>query len=130
MRIDAGNGVIETGNIYWGPAIARSAVATEAFYLHAAHVFELGYRRYEWKCNDLNEPSKRAARRFGMVQEGLFRQHMVAKGANRDTAWFALTDADWARERPVFEAWLDGIGPDGQQSQRLEDVRKRVHGQA
>ena len=129
MRITPEHGVIEIGNILWGPAIARSAVTTEAFFLHAQHVFALGYRRFEWKCNDGNEPSKRAARRFGMRFEGVFRQHMVVKGANRDTAWFAMTDGDWAREASVFAAWLDGVGRDGQQSERLEDVRERMRGE-
>ena len=126
MRIVPEHGVIETGSILWGPAIARSAVTTEAFFLHAEHVFTLGYRRYEWKCNDENEPSKRAARRFGLRFEGVFRNHMVVKGRNRDTAWFAMTDEDWGRERRVLEAWLDGCGADGQQSARLEEVRERM----
>ncbi len=107
MRIDAVNGVIELGSILWGPAIARSRVATEAFFLAAQYAFDtLGYRRFEWKCNDLNEPSKRAAKRFGFAAEGLFRQHMVVKGRNRDTAWFAMTDADWAAIKPNYLAWL------------------------
>ena len=129
MRIDADHGTIETGNIFWGPAIARSAVTTEAFLLHALHVFALGYRRYEWKCNALNGPSRRAAQRFGLRYEGTFRNHMVVKGQNRDTAWFAMTDGDWAREASVFAAWLDGVGRDGQQSERLEDVRERMRGE-
>lgn len=129
MRIDTAHGVIETGSIFWGPAIARSAVTTEAFFLHAAHVFALGYRRYEWKCNALNAPSRRAALRFGFTYEGTFRQHMVVKGLNRDTAWFAMTDGEWEREARVFAAWLDGCGADGQQSERLEDVRTRLDGE-
>lgn len=108
MRIDTANGVIEIGNILWGPAIARSRVTTEALYLFASHAFDtLGYRRFEWKCNNLNEPSKRAATRFGFVFEGIFRQHMVAKGKNRDTAWYAITDGDWPRLKAAYEAWLD-----------------------
>lgn len=108
MRITPEHGVIEVGGIYWGPAIARSRVATEALYLHAKHAFEdLGYRRFEWKCNDLNAPSKRAAIRFGFAYEGLFRQHMWTKGANRDTAWFAMIDADWPALRAAYERWLD-----------------------
>ena len=107
MRIVPEHGVIEIGNILWGPAIARTRVATEAFYLAARYVFEdLGYRRFEWKCNDLNEPSKQAALRFGFTYEGLFRQHMWAKGANRDTAWFAMIDKDWPRIRAAYERWL------------------------
>lgn len=107
MRIDPVHGVIEIGNILWGPAIARGRVATEALYLHARYVFEtLGYRRFEWKCNALNEPSRRAALRFGFQYEGLFRQHMVVKGRNRDTTWFAMTDGDWPRLKAGYEAWL------------------------
>ena len=108
MRIDPAHGVIEIGNILWGPAIARSRIATEALYLSARYVFDdLGYRRFEWKCNNGNEPSKRAAQRFGFTFEGLFRQHMVQKGRNRDTAWFAMTDTDWPRLRAGYEAWLE-----------------------
>ena len=108
MRIEPVHGVIEVGNILWGPAIARTRVATEALHLHAAYVFDtLGYRRFEWKCHNMNEPSKRAALRFGFTFEGVFRQHMVTKGRNRDTAWFAMTDGDWrGRLRAGYEAWL------------------------
>jgi RimJ/RimL family protein N-acetyltransferase len=107
MRITPEHGVIEIGNILWGPAIRRTRVATEALYLAARYVFDdLGYRRFEWKCNDLNEPSKRAARRFGFGFEGVFRQHMWVKGANRDTAWFAMLDRDWPRLRAAYERWL------------------------
>lgn len=121
MRIDPIHGVIEIGNILWGPAIARSAVATEALYLFARHAFDLGYRRFEWKCNNANEPSKRAAERFGFSFEGIFRQHMVVKGKNRDTAWFAMTDQDWPRLRAGYEAWLrpENFGADGQQRSKL-----------
>lgn len=107
MRIDPVHGVIEIGHILWGPAIARSRIATEALFLFAAYVFDtLGYRRFEWKCNNFNEPSKRAAQRFGFTPEGVFRQHMIQKGRNRGTAWFAMTDADWPRLRAGYEAWL------------------------
>ncbi|MDQ0471110.1 GNAT family N-acetyltransferase [Labrys wisconsinensis] len=122
MRIDAANGVVEIGNILWGPAIARSRVATEALMLAARYVFEeLGYRRFEWKCNDANEPSKRAALRFGFRFEGVFRQHMVVKGANRDTAWFAMLDGEWPALRAAYGAWLDPANFDaaGQQKTRL-----------
>jgi RimJ/RimL family protein N-acetyltransferase len=124
MRMDPANGVIEIGNILWGPAIAGTRVATEALYLHARHVFDdLGYRRFEWKCHDLNAPSKRAALRFGFAFEGVFRQHMVHKGANRDTAWFAMIDRDWPALRARFEAWLDPGNFDtaGRQRRRLQD---------
>jgi RimJ/RimL family protein N-acetyltransferase/GNAT superfamily N-acetyltransferase len=118
MRIDQANGVIETGNILFGPRLARTRGATEAIYLQARHAFEdLGYRRFEWKCNDLNEPSKRAALRFGFTYEGLFRQHMVVKGKNRDTAWFAMLDHEWPARRRAFERWLapDNFDTDGRQ---------------
>ncbi|RYE10789.1 MAG: N-acetyltransferase [Hyphomicrobiales bacterium] len=108
MRITPEHGVIEIGGIYWGPAIARGRVTTEALFLHACYIFdELGYRRFEWKCNDLNEPSKAAARRFGFTFEGVFRQHMIVKGQNRDTAWFAMLDSEWPALKARFERWLD-----------------------
>ena len=122
MRIEPSHGVIEIGHILWGPAIARTRVATEALYLFASYAFDtLGYRRFEWKCNNLNEPSKRAAQRFGFTFEGIFRQHMVTKGRNRDTAWFAMTDGDWTRLRAGYEAWLqpENFGPDKGQKSRL-----------
>jgi RimJ/RimL family protein N-acetyltransferase len=122
MRIDPVHGVIEIGSILWGPAIARSRIATEALYLFATYAFDtLGYRRFEWKCNDLNEPSKRAALRFGFTFEGVFRHHMVAKGRNRDTAWFAVIDSDWPRLKAGYQAWLrpDNFDKAGQQRSKL-----------
>ncbi|AVA22532.1 MULTISPECIES: GNAT family protein [unclassified Rhizobium] len=122
MRIDPVHGVIEIGSILWGPAIARSRVTTETLYLFASYVFDtLGYRRFEWKCNNLNEPSKRAAERFGFTFEGIFRQHMVAKGKNRDTAWYAMIDADWPRLKAGYERWLspENFDEAGQQKIRL-----------
>lgn len=122
MRIDTVHGVIEIGNILWGPAIARTRVATEALFLIAEYVFEeLGYRRLEWKCDDRNDASKRAASRFGFRYEGFFRKHMVVKGCNRDTAWFAMTDTDWLRLAAGYRAWLDpaNFGPDGRQLSTL-----------
>jgi RimJ/RimL family protein N-acetyltransferase len=107
MRIEPAHGVIEVGSILWSPNMQRSPAATEAIALFATYVFEgLGYRRFEWKCNDLNVPSKRAAIRLGFSYEGLFRQHMVVKGQSRDTAWFAMTDLDWARLKPAYQRWL------------------------
>ncbi|HHY50806.1 MAG TPA: GNAT family N-acetyltransferase [Alphaproteobacteria bacterium] len=107
MRIVPEHGVIEIGSIYWGPDIARTRLATEALYLFARYVFDtLGYRRFEWKCNNRNEPSKRAAQRFGFQFEGVFRQHMIQKGENRDTAWFSMLDGEWQRLRPEYERWL------------------------
>ena len=126
LRIDPANGVAETGHIFYGARIARTPVTTEAFYLHARHLFDdLGYRRYEWKCNDLNEPSKRAALRFGMQSEGVFRQAAIVKGRNRDTAWFALIDKDWPRVRAGFERWLasGNFDAEGRQLKRLEELR-------
>jgi RimJ/RimL family protein N-acetyltransferase len=107
LRIEPRHRVIEVGNIIFTPALQRSIGATEAMYLMARHAFEdLGYRRYEWKCNALNEPSRRAALRLGFMFEGVFRQHMIIKGRNRDTAWFAMLDSEWPLRRPNFEQWL------------------------
>ena len=127
MRIDSNSGVIEIGNIYWGPLVSRKPAATEAQFLFAKYVFDvLGYRRYEWKCHALNEPSKRAAVRFGFKFEGVFRQHLVFKGGNRDTAWFSIIDKEWPALREAYEAWLDPSNFDatGEQKRRLEDFRK------
>lgn len=126
MRIEPVHRVIEVGNILYTPAMQRSIGATEAQYLFARYVFdELGYRRYEWKCNDLNAPSKRAALRYGFVFEGIFRQHMIAKGRNRDTAWFAMLDADWPACRAAFERWLDpaNFDAEGRQKRGLAELR-------
>jgi RimJ/RimL family protein N-acetyltransferase len=107
MRIDAPNGVVEVGNILLSPRLQRTTAATEAMCLMARHIFEtLGYRRYEWKCNAENLPSRRAAERLGFHYEGTFRQHMVVKGRNRDTAWFALLDREWPARKLAFEQWL------------------------
>lgn len=125
MRIDPTNGAIEIGNIYWGPSLSRSVRATEAFYLFARHVFDdLGYRRYEWKCNDRNEPSKRAAERFGFTFEGVFRQHLIVKGENRDTAWFSILDREWPALKGAFDAWLDpgNFDKEGRQKVRLKTL--------
>jgi RimJ/RimL family protein N-acetyltransferase len=126
MRIEPAHGVIEIGNILWGAQMARSRLSTEAFYLAARYSFDtLGYRRFEWKCNDRNEPSKAAALRFGFTFEGLFRQHMVVKGVNRDTAWFSMLDHEWPSIRAGFERWLDPANFDanGQQRARLATSR-------
>jgi RimJ/RimL family protein N-acetyltransferase len=119
MRITPEHGVIEIGNILWGPRIARTRIATEALHLFARHVFDdLGYRRFEWKCNAANEPSRRAALRFGFAFEGIFRQHMVVKGRNRDTAWFAITDQDWPAIRAGMERWLAPENFDAEERQK------------
>ena len=113
--------VIEVGNItLYTPALQRTIGATEAQYLFAAYVFDtLGYRRYEWKCNDLNAPSKRAALRYGFTFEGVFRQHMMVKGRNRDTAWFSMLDSEWPRRREAFERWLDPANFDSAGRQKI-----------
>ena len=126
MRIEPAHGVIEIGNILWGPQISRTRISTEAFFLHARYVFdELGYRRFEWKCNDRNEPSKAAAARFGFTFEGVFRQHMVVKGVNRDTAWFSIVDREWPAIRAAFERWLDPSNFDSTGRQRTKLAAKR-----
>lgn len=122
MRIEPAHGVIEVGYVYWGPTVARTRLATETLYLLARHIFDdLGYRRFEWKCNNSNEPSKRAAQRFGFTFEGVFRQHMIAKGGNRDTAWFAMLDGEWPALRAEYERWLspDNFDAEGKQKSRL-----------
>jgi RimJ/RimL family protein N-acetyltransferase len=107
MRFTPEHGVIEIGHILWGPGLAQTRMATEALYLHARYVFEtLGYRRFEWKCNAQNAPSRAAALRFGFSFEGVFRQHMMVKGQNRDTAWFSMLDSEWPRLKQGFESWL------------------------
>jgi RimJ/RimL family protein N-acetyltransferase len=107
MRITPDHGVIEIGNILWGPDMAATRMATEAFFLHACYVFDtLGYRRFEWKCNVLNGPSRRAALRFGFRFEGVFRQHMIVKGQSRDTAWYGMLDHEWPRIKQHVERWL------------------------
>lgn len=126
MRIDTTHGVIEIGHILWGPAIARTRVATEAFQLFASYVFDhLGYRRLEWKCNDRNEPSKKAAARFGFTFEGVFRDHMVVKGENRNTAWFSITAGEWPARSAALTAWLDPSNFDeaGRQRRSLQACR-------
>jgi RimJ/RimL family protein N-acetyltransferase len=120
LRIDPGNGVIEVGHIVLSPALQRRPAATEAIYLLMRRVFdELGYRRFEWKCDALNAPSRAAASRFGFRYEGCFRQAIVYKGRNRDTAWFAIVDRDWPRLKACFERWLDPANFDGAGKQRV-----------
>jgi len=126
MRIVPNWATCEVGSIWYAPALKRTRVATEAMYLMARHVFEdLGYRRYEWKCDALNAASQSAARRLGFSYEGLFRQHMIYKGRNRDTAWYAMIDQDWPRIKTGFEAWLDpgNFDADGNQKAGLAHLR-------
>jgi RimJ/RimL family protein N-acetyltransferase len=107
MRIEPAHRCIEVGSILYTPLLQRTAGATEAMYLMARYVFEdLGYRRYEWKCNSLNEPSRRAALRLGFTFEGIFRQHMIVKGQNRDTAWYSMLDTEWPERKTRFDRWL------------------------
>ncbi|TRL30288.1 GNAT family N-acetyltransferase [Methylosinus sporium] len=108
LNIEPANRAIEVGGVLYSPALQRSAAATEAQYLFAAHAFEtLGCRRYVWKCDNANEKSKAAALRLGFSPEGLFRQHMIVKGRNRDTAWFSMLDSEWPARKAAFEAFLD-----------------------
>jgi RimJ/RimL family protein N-acetyltransferase len=128
MEIRPAARVIEIGNIVYSPRLQRTPAATEAQYLMARHVFDdLHYRRYEWKCNALNEPSRRAAERLGFTYEGTFRQHMIVKGRNRDTAWYAMLDSEWPAIREAFERWLapDNFDSDGRQKVGLAAMRKR-----
>ncbi len=126
MRISPEMGSIEVGHIHYSPRLKQRPAATEAMYLMMRRVFdELGYRRYEWKCDALNAPSRRAAERLGFTYEGTFRQHLVTKGRNRDTAWYSIIDAEWPAINDAFEAWLDPSNFDsrGKQRKRLEAFR-------
>jgi RimJ/RimL family protein N-acetyltransferase len=127
MRIDPANGVIEIGNLNFSPAMQRNPVATEAMFLMMRRAFdELGYRRYEWKCDSLNAPSRAAAERLGFTYEGLFRQAVVYKGRNRDTAWYSILDSEWPALKAAFERWLGPANFDasGRQKERLADLTK------
>jgi RimJ/RimL family protein N-acetyltransferase len=122
MEIRPANRVIEVGNIIYGAPLQRTPLGTEAQYLLTRYAFEtLGYRRYEWKCNALNAPSRRAAERFGFTYEGTFRQHMIVKGRSRDTAWFSIIDSEWPARRLAFERWLsaENFDADGRQKVSL-----------
>jgi RimJ/RimL family protein N-acetyltransferase len=125
LRIDRANRVIEVGGILYAPRLQRTAAATEAMYLMARHAFEdLGFRRYEWKCNALNLPSRAAAARLGFTFEGIFRQHMIVKGRTRDTAWFSMLDSEWPARKAAFERWLDPSNFDADGRQREPLARK------
>jgi RimJ/RimL family protein N-acetyltransferase len=131
MRMDPANGVIEVGWINYSPLLQRTPAATEAMYLLARRVFdELGYRRYEWKCDTRNAPSRTAAERYGFTFEGVFRQAVVTKGRNRDTAWYSMLDHEWPAIRAGYEAWLDpsNFTVDGSQRARLADCIARERG--
>ena len=129
LRIDRGMGTIEVGHLRFSSLLQRKPAATEAMYLLMRRAFELGYRRYEWKCDVLNAPSCAAALRLGFRFEGIFRQARVNKGRNRDTAWFSITDREWTALRSAFERWLDPANFDAQGNQltRLSDLTAEVH---
>jgi len=119
MRIEPAHGVVEVGNILLSPILQRTTAATEAMYLMARHIFDdLAYRRYEWKCNAQNQPSRRAAQRLGFTYEGIFRQHLVVKDRNRDTAWFSMLDHEWPARKQAFESWLSPANFDESGNQR------------
>lgn len=125
MRADPPHRVIEIGNVLFGEGLRRTRAGAEAVYLIARHAFEeLGYRRLEWKCNDLNAASRNAALRYGFVFEGVFRQHMMVKGRNRDTAWYSMLDREWTKRKEAFEAWLapDNFDAEGRQLQSLAEL--------
>ena len=119
LRIDVKNGVIEVGHINYSPLLQRTRAATEAMYLMMKRAFELGYRRYEWKCDSLNAPSRAAAQRLGFSFEGIFRQAVTYKRRNRDTAWYAMIDSEWPELDRAFTRWLDPGNFDAQGRQRL-----------
>jgi len=126
LRIEPKIGSIEVGHIHFSPSMQKTPAATEAMFLMMQRAFdELGYRRYEWKCDGLNGPSKKAAQRFGFTAEGVFRQCTMYKGRNRDTAWFSIIDAEWPQLKQAYIAWLDpnNFDADGRQLKRLEDFK-------
>jgi len=126
LRIQPQHGVVEVGAISYAPCLQKTPAATEAMYLMMRQVFEVwGYRRYEWKCDDLNAASKRAAERLGFSYDGLFRQAIIYKGRNRDTAWYSILDKDWPPIKAALEAWLDpaNFDADGRQQRSLADLR-------
>jgi RimJ/RimL family protein N-acetyltransferase len=125
QRIDPANGVVEVGNVHFAPPLSRCVAATEAMYLMMRHAFDdIGYRRYEWKCDSLNAKSRAAAERLGFRFEGIFRQAVVYKGRNRDTAWYAIVDGEWPALKARFERWLAPANFDenGRQRRRLRDA--------
>jgi RimJ/RimL family protein N-acetyltransferase len=132
LRIDPPNGAIEVGHLAFSPLMQRTPVATEAMYLMMRNAFELGYRRYEWKCDALNARSRRAAERLGFTFEGIFRQAIVYKHRNRDTAWYSVLDREWPALDAAFRSWLDPVNftADGEQRQSLESLRVPVDARA
>ncbi len=129
LRMVPQHGVIEVGHLLFTPPLQRTRQATDAIYVWLRHAFDdLGNRRLEWKCNALNAPSRRAAERFGFTFEGVFRQHMVVKDRNRDTAWYSITDTEWPSRRAAFEAWLsrENFDSTGRQRRSLADIRHGI----
>ena len=129
LRIEPEHGVIEIGHIWFAPELQRTRKATEAIFLLAKTAFDdLGYRRLEWKCDSLNLPSRRAADRIGFAFEGIFRQHMIVKGRNRDTAWYSITDGEWPSRRAAFETWLapENFDETGSQRRSLSNIRSAL----
>ena len=128
LRITPASGSIEVGHLNFSPRLQRTPAATEAMYLMMSHAFELGYRRYEWKCDALNAPSRTAAMRLGLSFEGIFRQATVAKGRNRDTAWYSVIDSEWSVLREAFQTWMapSNFDESGQQHRRLSDLTSQT----
>ena len=128
LRIAPAAGSIEVGYITYSPLLQRTRAATETMYLMMRWAFEAGYRRYEWKCNSLNAPSRQAAQRLGLSYEGVFRQALIVKGRNRDTAWYAAIDSEWPAIRTATESWLDPatFDADGRQKQSLTDLTRPI----
>lgn len=128
LRINPAAGSIEVGHIAFSPLMQRTRVSTEAMYLFMRNAFELGYRRYEWKCNALNAPSRSLAMRIGLSYEGVFRQHMIVKGRNRDTAWYAAIDREWPLIQTAFETWLaaENFDAEGRQKKSLSGLTRPV----
>jgi RimJ/RimL family protein N-acetyltransferase len=129
LRMMPSAGSIEVGHLKFSPKMQRTPISTEAMYLMMKYAFELGYRRYEWKCNNFNEPSKRAALRLGFQFEGVFRQTQIVKGHNRDTAWFSVIDKEWPVIELAFQQWLapQNFDTNGNQVERLSDIRESLY---
>jgi len=128
LRITPASGSIEVGHINYSPLLQRTRGATEAMYLMMKWAFEVGYRRYEWKCDALNAPSRRAAQRLGLSYEGTFRQATIVRGRNRDTAWFAAIDSEWPALKAAFESWLDpaNFDAEGRQCRSLGELTRPI----
>ena len=128
LNIKQAYGTVEVGHIHYAPALQNRRAATEAMYLMMGHAFDAGYRRYEWKCNDQNRRSRAAAQRYGFSYEGIFRQHMVVRGHNRDSAWYACIDGEWPGLKSAFETWLDpqNFAADGTQKARLSTLTRPI----